>query len=68
MTKKLFATFEVVMRNCYGTEKRRIVKSCVSKSAAAKTANILEKIDKPGSPSWASMVYQLDEKNRRVFT
>lgn len=67
MTKKLFHSFSVVMRNAYGTEKRRIVKSCVSKSAAVNVANILEKMEHPSNPSRGGMVYRIDKDNRLVF-
>lgn len=68
MAKKMFHTFEVVMTNCYGTEKRRIIKTAVSKSAAALTANIKERIEGKSDRYWSRLVYQLDADNRRVFT
>ena len=59
--------YEVVLSNCHKQDKTRVIKSCVSKSAAANVANILERIEARADRYWSRLAYQLDENNRRIF-
>lgn len=65
MTK--FNDYHVVLHNAQKYEKRRHITKCVSKDAAVRVANLLERIHNNGK-YWASLVYEVGENGKPIYS
>ena len=67
MNKRL-KDFTVVQHNCFGQEKRRIIKKVLTKDdACERLANKLSKQQDGAYPYWSHLVYEMDNKGKLIF-
>ena len=66
MTKQ-FHNYRVVLHNHFKQSKIRIIKKCVSKTAAVRVANLLEKMESASNYYWGTMAYELDSNGKVVY-